>query len=127
MSVSSSVKSCSEYNRREIPYTQQAQSVCRAVTDATRILYDPLDWGICSLTAKRTGESPVGRMMSNLGSDMLRQAYALFGVEFSKCTNFPERRVPSAKLTLHFTKLCTYLKNVRKKYLLVLRLPLRHF
>ena len=62
------------------------------MTDATRTLYDPLDWGICSLTAKRTGESPVGRMMSNLGSDMLRQAYGLFGVEFSKCTNFPERQ-----------------------------------
>jgi hypothetical protein len=77
-------------DRRRLVH-HKAQSVCRAVTDATRILYDPLDWGICSLTAKRTGESPVGRMMSNLGSDMLRQAYALFGVEFSKCTNFPER------------------------------------
>jgi hypothetical protein len=35
--------------------------------------------------------------------------------------------VPSAWLTLHFTKLCTNIKNERKKIVLVLRLALRHF
>ncbi len=37
-------------------------------------------------------------------------------------------KVPSARLTLHSTKLCTKFKIFRKKkYFLLLRLPLRHF
>jgi hypothetical protein len=39
----------------------------------------------------------------------------------------PCRRVLSARLTLHSTKLCTKFKIFRKKYFLVLRLTLRHF
>jgi hypothetical protein len=35
--------------------------------------------------------------------------------------------LPSARLTLHSTKLCTKFKIFRKKKSLVLRLPLRHF
>jgi hypothetical protein len=35
--------------------------------------------------------------------------------------------LPSARLTLHSTKVCMKFKNFRKKYFLVLRLPLRHF
>ncbi len=38
-----------------------------------------------------------------------------------------DTKLPSARLTLHFTKLCTNLKNVMKKSFLVLMLPLRHF
>jgi hypothetical protein len=36
-------------------------------------------------------------------------------------------KIPSARLTLPSTKLCTKFKNFRKKYLLVLRLPWRRF
>jgi hypothetical protein len=36
-------------------------------------------------------------------------------------------KVPSARLTLHSTKLCTKFKIIRKKIFLLLRLPLRHF
>jgi hypothetical protein len=35
--------------------------------------------------------------------------------------------IPSARLTLHSTKLCTSSNFLGKKYFLVLRLPLRHF
>jgi hypothetical protein len=37
------------------------------------------------------------------------------------------RKVPSARLTLHSTKLCTKFKIFRKKIFSLLRLPLRHF
>ncbi|CAG0919725.1 unnamed protein product [Notodromas monacha] len=66
----------------------KALTVCRSVKDATEVLHLPLQVGISAFSAKRSGVSPVGNMMSNLGSDILRAAYGLFGVEFAKCTNF---------------------------------------
>ncbi len=49
-----------------------------------------------------------------------------FAVMKRNCRNAADKKVPSARLTLHSTKLCTKFKIFRI-FILLLWLPLRHF
>ncbi len=50
-----------------------------------------------------------------------------WGLRWTWTWQRPWAKKPSARLTLHSTKLCTRLKFLGKKYFLALKLPLRHF